>query len=283
MPMKGPAKLLLFAVVLAGVFGVSYAVGSALDPVGMAQSENGDDGAHGGAGDEPHTPPGLAVADDGFRIVTSTTSLRVGSATAFAFEILDDDGRVVREFDVEHTKRMHLIVVRRDLSQFVHLHPELDQQGAWVTDLTVDAPGTYRAFADFAVDGEKHTLGVDLFAPGEVAPEAIRASSRTVDAGDGYSATLAGEAVAGEESTLSFQIHRRGEPVSHLPHYLGAAGHLVVLRAGDLAFLHVHPETDRLAFDAEFPTAGTYALYLQFDSCDGVRTARFVIDVEDAG
>jgi len=62
--------------------------------------------------------------------------------------------------------------------------------------------------------------------------------------------------------------------------YLGAKGHLVALRAGDLAFLHVHPDADRLRFMAEFPTAGAYRLFLQFKTGDGrLHTAAFTQDV----
>ena len=45
----------------------------------------------------------------------------------------------------------------------------------------------------------------------------------------------------GEPSTLTFSVSRDGKPVTDLQPYLGAYGHLVALRAGDLAYLHVHP------------------------------------------
>jgi hypothetical protein len=34
---------------------------------------------------------------------------------------VDRRGRTVRDFDVEHTRRMHFIVVRRDMTGFRHL------------------------------------------------------------------------------------------------------------------------------------------------------------------
>ena len=40
-------------------------------------------------------------------------------------------GGTVRGFDVEHTKRMHLIVVRRDMTGFQHLHPTQGADGSW--------------------------------------------------------------------------------------------------------------------------------------------------------
>ena len=60
----------------------------------------------------------------------------------------------------------------------------------------------------------------------------------------GYDVRLdAGAARPGEEADLRFTITRDGEPVRTEP-YLGAGGHLVALRDGDLAFLHVHPTDD---------------------------------------
>ena len=58
--------------------------------------------------------------------------------------------------------------------------------------------------------------------------------------------------------------------------YLGAYGHLVALRDGDLAYLHVHPAHgtatpgSAVGFDAEVPSAGTYRLFFDFQ-VDGVR------------
>jgi hypothetical protein len=61
--------------------------------------------------------------------------------------------------------------------------------------------------------------------------------------------------------------------------YLGARGHLVALRQGDLAFLHVHPDEDSLKFMATFPTAGAYRLFLQFKVDGRVHTAAFTQEV----
>ena len=72
---------------------------------------------------------------------------------------------------------------------------------------------------------------------------------------------------------------RDGEPVTDLEPYLGAYGHLVALRAGDLAYLHVHPEGGRgpVAFRAEVPSEGAYHLFLDFKHDGVVRTAAFAV------
>jgi hypothetical protein len=61
--------------------------------------------------------------------------------------------------------------------------------------------------------------------------------------------------------------------------YLGARGHLVALRQGDLAFLHVHPDESSQRFMATFPTAGAYRLFLQFKVDGRVHTAAFTQEV----
>ena len=55
----------------------------------------------------------------------------------------------------------------------------------------------------------------------------------------------------------------------------------MALREGDGAYLHVHPLDERTAgpepvsFATEFPTAGRYRLFLQFQAGGRVHTAAF--------
>ena len=73
----------------------------------------------------------------------------------------------------------------------------------------------------------------------------------------------------------------------HTEPYLGAGGHLVALREGDLAFLHVHPTARRrhgrarrlVGFAATFPTEGRYRLFLQFQHEGRVQTVAFTQEV----
>ena len=61
--------------------------------------------------------------------------------------------------------------------------------------------------------------------------------------------------------------------------YLGAGGHLVALREGDLAFLHVHPLDDGVTFEATFPSAGRFRLFLQFKHAGRVQTVAFTEEI----
>jgi hypothetical protein len=272
------ARLGVYGAVLAGVFLASTAAGAAFDPVGLS---NAEPETHSGAMDEGEGLPGLATTADDLTLEADSDTVIVGEPTIYSFRVTDDDG-VVTDFDLEQTKRMHLIVVRRDFVGFQHLHPDMASDGTWSTDVMLDEPGVYRVYADFMVDGDKHTLGTDLFTGGAFDPVPLAAPSRTGDAGDGYTIELAGDVVAGEESELEFVVRHDGQVVNGLDDYLGAKGHLVALRDGDLAYLHVHPEEDRLLFETEFPTASTYRLYLQFDHGGTVRTGELTVRAEEA-
>ena len=250
-------------------------------------SSHGSNDANRGYEPEGHAAPGgLALAANGLRLEPSETRFEPGTPTHWTFRIADEDGAVVTEFEEAHGRPSHLVVVRRDLTRFQHRHPELQADGTWlVEDLAVPDPGVYRAFVDVVVDGRPTTLGFDLFASGTGTHDARPNSSRRASA-DGYDVELlTGDVTAGERSRLSFAVRRDGDPVAELERYLGARGHLVALREGDLAYLYVHPEataadSGRVEFAARFPTPGRYRLFLQAKPEGALITAQFDVRIE---
>jgi uncharacterized protein DUF4396 len=240
-------------------------------------------GAHGGSdpAEAEAEPGGLAVAANGYALSVADQHFVARRARAFSFRIVDGAGMPVRDFEEHGGVRMHLIVVRRDLTGYQHLHPNLQPDGSWTTDLVLPEGGTYRAFADFERDGEKTVLGIDLLAAGTFEPTELPGPA-TRAAVDGYEVELDASARAGDETTIAYLIARDGFPVDVEP-YLGAAGHLVALRQGDLAYLHVHPlasSPGEVRFAATFPSAGTYRLFLQFKDGGSVHTVPLTLLVE---
>jgi hypothetical protein len=174
---------------------------------------------------------------------------------------------------------MHLILARRDLTGFQHLHPTQDAEGAWSARVRLDEAGSYRLFADFSHDETARTLAADLRVDGAADLRALPAPRPTAVSDGGYDVRLdAGTARPGREADLRFTVTRGGEPVKTEP-YLGAGGHLVALREGDMAFLHVHPADDGVRFAATFATAGRYRLFLQFQHEGRVQTVAFTREV----
>lgn len=230
-------------------------------------TESADEPRRREAGSHPAVG-GLSLSNDGLRLVPAGTRFEPGEPTDWSFRIVTEDGRAVTDFDEAHGELLHLIVVRRDLTRFQHLHPDVTADGTCrVNDFSLPEPGAYRAFADIVVEGRSMTLGFDLFAPGTATVEERPDASRRA-ACEGYEVELVTEDVTTAEATrLLFEVHRDGT-VPNLEPYLGALGHLVALREGDLAYLHVHPkgtpdQPGRVEFDATFPTPGRYRLFLQ--------------------
>jgi hypothetical protein len=276
--MNAVAKLAGFAVVLALVFGTAAFAGSRIDVhPGKPKAETAMAG-HGEDTLVAQAVRGLAVSDNGLTLELARTRATAGRRFDLAFRIVDRRGQTVRDFDVEHTKRMHFIVVRRDMTGFQHLHPTENADGTWSVPVILPEAGSYRVFADFSVDGKPHTLADDVTVDGAVRSQELPAPVNSVDV-DGLRVSLTeGASKAGTESELAFNVTRDGEPVA-VEQYLGAKGHLVALRQGDLAFLHVHPDESSLKFMAEFPTAGRYRLFLQFQTDGRVHTAAFTQEV----
>jgi hypothetical protein len=324
--LSAPVKLGAFAVVLATLFGAGALAGEAFGPepsrTAVAsephaqQSRAHDEPAeraatHDEATSAPHAKPaasatsadahggrehpvrGLGVAENGLRLVVDEAELRRGARERLHFRILDDAGRAVRDFDVTHEKKLHLILARRDLTGFQHLHPEQRSDGTWTTALRLEEAGSYRLFADFAHDGESFTLATDLRVDGSADLRSLPPAKPAAVSDGGYDVRLdAGSARAGKEAQLRFTVTKGGRSVHPEP-YLGARGHLVALREGDLAFLHVHPtehghgtgkqaagtHDDAIGFAATFPTEGRYRLFLQFQHEGRVQTVAFTQEV----
>jgi hypothetical protein len=275
------AKLGLFGLVLVAVLGGGAAAGSVFGPIDTsddAPAHTDHDPEKEDTMSAPTLPAGgLLVSEDGYTFVPETRTLEGGP---FAFAITGPDGRPVVAYDELHDRQLHLIIARRDLRQYAHLHPTLGPDGTWTVEVPDLPAGGYRAFADFQPsDARQHTLGIDLTVPGVVgAPEPLTASAH--DEVDDYEVELLADHGAG---TATVTVRRQGEVVTTEP-YLGAAGHLVALRDGDLAYLHVHPLDDVPAgpvdFAVDYPSSGRYALFFDFQVDGVVRTARFVVDTE---
>ena len=108
-------------------------------------------------------PAGLALEQDGYRLVPEREALVAGRSEAYVFRIFGPDGSVLRDYDVEHERRLHLIVAARSPNtQFLHLHPRQRPDGAWTVPIALPVNGSYRVFADFTTGGERRTLGIDL-------------------------------------------------------------------------------------------------------------------------
>lgn len=308
--MNTAGRLSLYGAGLAAAFAVAFGVAALVAPHGAApqsaqQEEKGMNGhdmhghsttapestGHGGHGDgATEAVSGVSLSAGGFTLTPVSAPAAAGEAGELSFRILDGDGSPVTAYTPQHEKELHLIVVRGDGAEFRHVHPVLDRAtGTWSLPWTWDAAGSYRVFTDFAASGaDPVTLTRTVDVAGSFAPAAPATTAETTV--DGFDARISGDLVPGSSSELTVTISRDGAPVTTLQPYLGAFGHLVALREGDLAYLHVHPEGEEpvpgarsgpdVRFAAHVPTAGRYLLYFDFQVDGSVHTAAFVLDAK---
>ncbi|MEU1850773.1 hypothetical protein ABZ499_16230 [Streptomyces sp. NPDC019990] len=298
-------RITVFTAALAATFGASYGVGGAVGPIspepksathggseghaaaGHEEETAGHDAAKGG-GREAAPPGGLEISRDGYTLDLKTPRIEAGEKAELRFAVVQDGtGRKVTAYEREHGKDLHLILASRDLTVYRHLHPSRAADGTWSTPVDLPRAGGYRVFADFKPKGgEALTLGADLAASGSYEPRELPAHNTTAEV-DGYEVKLRGALTPGRHSDLTLTVAKNGKPVRNLQPYLGAYGHLVALRSGDLAYLHVHPNGELgdgktepgpdVSFTATAPSAGAYRLFLDFRHEGKVRTAAFTV------
>lgn len=292
--MSTPVKLVGFLAAVAAIFGIALVVGRVIGPVGDEPMNEMDHGKQDESATTPadpsRIPGGLMVSQSSYTLSMSDSQAEAGKGRPVRFRIIGPDGKPVTRYDVEHEKNLHLITVRRDFTGFQHVHPTLDKKtGEWSVDVDL-TPGDWRVFADFKATGaDALTLGSDLAVAGNYEPTPPADENRTATVG-AYKVTLEGDLAAGSDAKLKLNVTKDGKAVNDLQPYLGAYGHLVALRGGDMAYLHVHPDGTpddgktkpgpEVVFYAAVPSGGTYHLYLDFKHDGVVRTAAFKVTAD---
>lgn len=294
--MNAAGRLSLYAAGLLVAFAGAYGISAAVVPESTVAAWNEGAGMDDHSGmtsvAAPQVLPGLSLSSDGYALSPVSAPGEVGESGEMSFHILGPDGQALTEFTTSHERDLHLIVVRADGDSFTHTHPTLDEAtGTWTTPWRWEQAGTYRVYADFVPDvpdaPEKVTLTRTVNVTGPYSPRPATEVATTARVDD-FDLALTGDLTAGATSELPITITRDGEPVTNLQPYLGAFGHLVALRDGDLAYLHVHAEGTapqavetagpRVSFAVDAPTAGRYLVYLDFQVDGQVHTAPFVVD-----
>jgi hypothetical protein len=232
--------------------------------------------------------------------------LEAGKSAMLSFtpKIKGNEGAPV-PLDLVHEKKMHLILVRDDLSWFDHIHPEFSASGSY--DIKVlakgekfvngrghnetrfDAGGKYWAFTDFKPTGGLNQVHkTELQVAGTPAQTVAYTQPKMTTSVDGYTIALDphGSTIAsGTPAHLHIDIMEKGKRLTpdKIENYLGAKAHVVLVETTTKEFVHVHPEAvgDELEMNTTFAKPGTYRGWLQFQTNGMVHTADFVLKVEE--
>jgi hypothetical protein len=257
------ARLGAFLLVLFGTFGTAYAVGERMP-------------GHSHAGGHTHTHGPASVVPAGFemgdyQLVTDSIAGAHGQPRVLTFHLQHKDGTRVTEYQKVHGARLHVIVIRPDLSDFSHVHPDVQKDGSWKVPL--DEPGAWHLVFDSTPENQNTPIVVSANADDEVAVNKVPLPAADDDVVvDGLHIVRSG---------LSFAVtNEDGTPAQGLEPYLEQPAHLVAIRQGDLAYAHLHPMlnmTGMFMFGDKLPQPGTYRMFLQFGHRGKVVTVPFTV------
>jgi hypothetical protein len=220
-------------------------------------------------------------------VSTEPAELTPGQPVTLHLMLHDSTGAMVKDFEIVHEKKLHLIIVRAGLDRFAHIHPVIDASGNITATFSFPVAGLYRLFADFKpVGGVQTTLAAELTVGGQRPPGAAlipNVPGRV--SGEELTADVAISGGGAEGATrISFSLFdASGDAVKDLQPYLGAMGHLVVLDAGGRTYVHSHPlegkAGDAVAFEVRFPGPGIYKGWGQFQRAGKVHDLPFVVGI----
>lgn len=236
----------------------------------------------------------MIVSSSPHAVFTDGTQFKHG-LVEFNFKVYGSHGQELTDADLQlnHDKKMHFILVRDDLNYFQHLHPAY-LHGVWSVTTTVANPGTYNTYADIEpVQEAASVIRTPLVIDRATSNPHLPTPSANLAANDGtVRARLATTSSfkTKENTLLTFAITEKGKPVTNLQPYLGAFGHVVLLRHDNPdSYLHVHPITETqptdgtVVFATTFPQKGRYTLYAQFNVGGVIKTFSITLDVNQEG
>lgn len=248
-------------------------------------------------------------------------AVQAGQEVTLNFSVKDKQGAVTKNLKVVHEKLMHLLVVSDDLAQFDHVHPEQQQaDGSFRLKYKFPNGGVFKLYTDFTPQDSEQIINVfEVNVAGEKREKtplvADKELTKTVD-GLTFSIKVNQPIKAGSATGLDFYVtDADGKPVTDLQPYLGAMAHFVVISEDTTKFLHVHamegkmteskgtegnqkmdhgdmemdvkpnannPGKPTVQAHTEFPAAGLFKLWGQFQRAGKVYTVPFILNIAPA-
>lgn len=243
------------------------------------------------------------------QITSDTSNIKPGQATKITYKIVNEKKEVLKDFAVAHEKLMHFILVRKDLQQFQHLHPDFNQQtGEFSINITFPTDGPYRLFPDFTPTPENPqklpvtvTYDVNVGDLGKYKPQAVNTDTNSTKTVDGYTVYYDFPETIKAQTQIDYDLSvEKDNSYVNLEQYLGAMGHGVIIKEGNLDFIHTHAgemdmagmdnmgtdsmgqmnhggEPNVIDFSTSFPEPGTYRIFTQFQVKGKVITTDYAV------
>ena len=288
------AAALLLALALSACGSDKHDAATVHSPTDTASPGNGGMSGSMAGMDMTKIGDGMTASLGGYSLADVSAPSKPAEAGRLTFVIQGPQG-VQKDFTLQQTKLMHVYIVRKDLTEYQHVHPTMDQTtGRWSVDLTIPKPGPYHLVTEFEAltpDGnfDDRILGSDFRVAGDYQPTSATPGALNQASADGYDLALDGTPkVSGGD--LKLKITKNGTDVTDLEPYLDSFAHITGFRSGDLTAVHVHPsETPAkddpnarggptLTINPMFGGPGHYRMFIQFQTAGVIHLA--VMDLE---
>ncbi|HEY4025080.1 MAG TPA: hypothetical protein VGO86_01515 [Candidatus Dormibacteraeota bacterium] len=222
----------------------------------------------------------------------------------YQFRILRPDGNAQTDFLWDQTKLLHFLAIRADMTNFAHVHPTMAPDGTWSVHLPLGAAGPYQLYVDFLLkDGQglpRHfVLRRPLTVPGPYQLSPVMPAPSASGEADGYRITFMKQPKPWTVMLLPARLTKvDGSPVNNLEPYLAVYAHFTSFDPLNDLYGHAHPleyagagregwppiNTFRggpdLTFHAEFPGAGDYRAFVEFQVAGQLHTAALTMHVQ---
>lgn len=232
-----------------------------------------------------HDAPGT-----GSQVLVSTAPERAVPGTTVALNLMihDADGAMVRQFEIVHEKFAHLAIVSEDLRHFAHLHPAVGSDGRLSTEYVFPAGGKYRLFVDFATQEHgPQTAKGEMIVDGESTPIVdLTPDAPGVITADGVSVDVSAEPlISGRATRVRLTARKASGDSAALEPLMGETGHLMLIGADHLTYIHAHPASGNAAegwveFESVLEEPGLYKAWGQIRHDGRVRVIPFVVRVK---
>jgi hypothetical protein len=226
--------------------------------------------------------------------LTTPTNIPANQPVDLAINIQDTQGKSIDKFDTFQEKLLHLIVVSDDLRFFEHIHPQYKENGKFEVQHSFPSGGNYTLFSDYKPAGKSEQVSMmKVNVTGSVPlPTELEKFGKTKTLSDtkidlNFSPP---NLKAGKEVTLTFALQdiAKKQPVKDLRPYLGEKAHLVTIKSSSPLsasdYIHAHAlknsNDGQVKFHAQFPTPGTYKMWVQFNRNGKIKTADFWVNVD---
>jgi hypothetical protein len=235
--------------------------------------------------------------------------VRPGEPATVSFHITQPDGKPLTRFkkgDGPHTG-VHLIFVKKDLSDMIHLHPPLNADGSVNEKVTFPSAGPWRTLVDVYPDLGESTLQNfqltdDIDVKGDYKAQSLPATKadQTVD-GDQFALDLPKKLESLKPESFDIKVKDQNGKPADFGTWFGATAHAIFFKDKTLDYFHTHvcrPEAKacqaatagntvvgkstkpgELSVGTLLPSAGKWKLFLQTKVNGDVVTVPYTLDV----